>query len=256
MKIYLHYTIWNKAVHVPWICEGIRACMPMNTILDFTFENCTDNSEANLGWCRPKNVYGSIYGYDLRVHTSTKKYRWPNVNDAIDRFMRSDCDIFLSPQDDQQIQDKGLAKNLVNLFEKERGFVGMRDGVGGVTETGHDGHYWSSNFSKGVPSTIWLTSGQYKEVIYVNDGPIALAKETVNRVGKFDLGFWAHYADNDYSFRCHEAGLKVFVMGAEIVHEKWNCKVCGGATPSEVWAQEFSSHDHLYYKSKWPHPRA
>lgn len=258
MRIYLHYTIWNKGAHIPWLCEGIRSALPTNTVLDFTFENCTDSSLENFKRCLSGvDGYGDLSKYQVTITESKTKYRWPNTNEAMKRFLQSDCDVFLSPQDDQQIQDKRIFNNLTKLFHNEKpGFVGMRDGVGGVTDTGHDGHYYSSNFSRGLPSTIWLNSGDYREVIYVNDGPIALTKETINKVGYFDLGYWAHYADNDYSFRCDQAGLKVFVMGAEIVHEKWSCKVCGGATPSEVWTQEFSSHDWNHYLQKWPHPRA
>ena len=261
MKVFVHYTIWNKAAHIPWLCEGIRTAIPNGSIVDFVLDNCTDGTEGNLKAIfeetNPLN-YGSLVGKTYTYRNSSIAYRWPNTNDAIDRFMDTDCDLFFSPQDDQQLQDKKIIPNLLKLFANEPnvGFVGMRDGVGGLPGEPHDGHYYSSNFSKGLPSTIWLNQGEYKEVVYVNDGPIAISRSTIEKVGKFDTNFWAHYADNDYSFRCTEAGLRNFVMGADIIHEKWDCKHCGALKPSEVWTQEFSSHDHNYYRKKYPTTRA
>lgn len=255
MKIFVFYVVWNKAAHIPWICEGIRTAIPDGSIVDFTLDNCTDKTEENLITIFNSSIaeqssihYGSLYGKKFNSRYSRKKYRWPNTNDAIDRFMDSDCDLFFSPQDDQQIQDKKIIPNLLKLFANEPnvGLVGMRDGID------IEGKYYSSNFSKGTPKTVWLNQGEYKEVVYVNDGPIAIHRSTIEKVGKFDENFWAHYADNDYSFRCSEFGLRNFVMGADIVHEKWDCKNCGALKPSEVWSQEFSSHDYNYYRQKWP----
>ena len=44
MRGYLHYNIWNKANNIPHILRSINYFVPLETILDFTFENCTDNS--------------------------------------------------------------------------------------------------------------------------------------------------------------------------------------------------------------------
>lgn len=246
MKIYLHYNIWNKAAHVPWICEGIRWSMPKGTIIDWTLENCTDSTEANLQMCIESKGYGMLMAFDNRIRKSTKKYRWPNCNDAMKRFMESDCDVFLSPQDDQQIQDKHLFVNLERLLKEPNvGFVGMRDGVDSVN------NYYSSNFSKGTDKTEWLRAGDFRKVRHVNDGPIALTKKVIEKVGYFDEAYWAHYSDQDYSYRCEKAGFQNYVLAAEVVHEKWSCKVCGEVQPSEVWTQEFSEHDYNVFKSRW-----
>lgn len=235
--IYLHYTIWNKAAHIPWIVEGIVNCIPKGSIVDFVFDNCTDSSRANF-----LMMADSLKDYRVREFQSTKKYRWPNTNDALNRFILSDCEIFLSPQDDQKLQDRHLIDNLLKV--PESGIIGMRDGV-------TEGQYWSSNFSRGTGRTIWLRSGRFQKVSFVNDGPIALHRSTVLKVGTFDEQFWAHYADNDYSHRCEEQGLDNYVMGAEVIHEKWECRKCGPLVPSEVWTAEFSSHDYEKYRKKW-----
>lgn len=243
MRIYLHYTLWNKAAHVPWICDGIRTTMPKDTVLDFVLDNCTDSTEKNLRDCLTHGGYGGLLGFKVLINQG-RKFRWPNTNDALVRFLKSDCTHFLSPQDDQQIQDKKIFENIASV--PTFGILGMRDGID------WEGNYFSSNFSKGTDKTTWLSSGDYKKVRFVNDGPIFISREVVERVGFFDEGFIAHYADNDYSFRCNDAGYDNYVMGAEIVHEKWGCKVCGEIQPSEVWTQEVSTHDYTLYKSKWP----
>jgi len=245
MKFYIHYTIWNKSGHIPWICDGIKTSAPKNSIIDITFDNCIDDSIKNFETClrSRENEYGSLKGFIVNYRNSEKKLRWPNTNDALERFMKSDCDLFFSPQDDMKIQDKFVYKNLENLYMIEGvGMVGMRDGI--VMSTNQ--FYSSSHSPGGGHTTIWLRSGEYKEVDYVNDGPICLNKNAVEKVGLFDLEYWAHFGDNDYCFRATQNGLQNYVMGAEIVHEKW-----GNVQPSEVWNQEYSLHDHEVYNRKW-----
>lgn len=238
MKLYLHYTIWNKAAHIPWLVEGIVNCIPKGSILDFVFDNCTDSSLPNL-----KNLcMNDLKGYEVRIFESTKKFRWPNTNDALRRFMDSGCDLFLSPQDDQKLQGRTIINDLVKV--PESGIIGMRDGIS-------EGTYWSSNFSRGSARTIWLRNGEFQKVTYVNDGPIALWRSTVEKIGLFDEQFWVHYTDNDYSHRCEKEGLENYVMGAEVIHEKWGCRKCGDIQSSEVWGDEFSKHDYNIYRKKW-----
>lgn len=245
MKIFLHYTIWNKGTHVPWLVNGIRQTFPYGTELDFVMDNCTDDSRQNLINCiQSITGFPSLGNYKVRVFTGTKKYRWPNTNDAIERFMQSDCDLFVSPQDDQKLQNPFLMNDLFELYRREGidsvGIVGMRDGIDFA------GKMHSSPFSTSK-ADHYLRPGEYRQVQIVNDGPICLSKQTVQKVGVFDTQFWAHYNDNDYCFRCESAGLKNFVMGCELVHEKW-----GNVQASEVWSQEFSTHDYTVYRKKWP----
>lgn len=245
MKFYIHYTIWNKQDHISWICEGIKTAIPKGSIIDFVFDNCNDESINNFYDCKDLNEhgYGSLRGYDVKWFISNKKLRCPNTNDAIERFLKSDCDLFLSPQDDMKIQDKFLCENLIKLYSENTkvGFVGMRDGFA------FDGKMYSSCHSHKTPTpTTWLRTGQYIKVKYANDGPICLSKDAINNIGLFDTEYWAHYIDNDYCFRANRLGYNNFVMGAEIVHEKW-----GKVQQSEVWSQEYSTHDYELYKTKW-----
>lgn len=253
MKIYLHYTIWNKGGHIPWLCEGIRKSFPAGTIVDFVFENCTDGSLQNfLPLIKaPIEQYGTLRDFDVRYYESTKKLRIPNVNDALERFMASDATLFVTPQDDMKIQDAYIVPNLIKLFSEvpDIGIVGGRDGI-------IKGQFFSSNHSPGgarTQKTTFLKSGEYKQVEQVNDGPLIVSKFSVNTVGYFDRELWAHYHEPEYCWRAEALGLKNFVMGMELVHEKWGCKVCGEIQQSEIWSQEYSTHDYDLYKSKWPH---
>lgn len=247
MKIYCHYTVWNKRAHIPWICEGIRKCIPKGSIIDFVFDNCTDGSQDEFKSLvyAPPNQYGSLHGFSVRSFDSEKKLRMPNTNDAIERFMKSDCALFLTPQDDMKIQDKRIVPNLIKLYQEVQniGLVGMRDGI-------MNNEFYSANHSPGggpTNQTTFLISGEYKAVSFVNDGPLCLSKHTIEKVGLFDTEFWAHYIDNDYCWRAEAQALQNYVMGAEIVHEKW-----GQIQQSEVWNQEYSTHDWELYKTKWP----
>lgn len=252
MKIYLHYTLWNKGGHVPWLCEGIRRSLPKGSIVDFVFDNCTDESEKIFRDLirAPRERYGTLRDFDVRCFSSTKKLRMPNTNDAIDRFMQSDAALFLTPQDDMKLQDPYIAQNLTKLYQEcaNIGIVGMRDGI-------VPGHYYSSSHSPGGPfptPTTYLRSGEYRKVDQVNDGPLCLSKFSVEKVGKFDSELWAHYHEPDYGWRAEALGLSNYVMGCELVHEKWGCKTCGEIQQSEIWSQEYSSHDYDLHKSRWP----
>jgi|694.fasta_scaffold10982_25 hypothetical protein len=214
MRGYLHYNIWNKANNIPHILRSINYFVPLETILDFTFENCTDNSISVF------NTYKDVFlnGYNIRVQEASHKYRMKNLNDAIQRYLQTDCDFILSPQDDQWIQDAFLFNNINNLISNENniGIVGMRDGF-----TFDFKDYYSSNFSeKTHQHKKWLKSGEYQSVKCINDGALLLSRQTINTVGYFNESMNAFYIENDYCARCIKLGLQNYVMGAELVHIK------------------------------------
>lgn len=217
MKGYLHYNIWNKEQNMPLIMKGINFFVPKNTILDFSFEDCRDKSfEVFQGL---KDTY--LSEYDCRVHQTSKKYRMKNFNDSIVRFLDTDCDFILSPQDDQWIQDSKLFENIIKLYQQESnvGIVGMRDGF-----TFSFKNYYSSHFSEKTNELVrWLQSGEYEKVKCINDGALLLSKETINKIGLFDESMNAFYIENDYCARCIKQGLTNYVMGAELIHLKLSC---------------------------------
>lgn len=258
MKVWLCYVIWNKNLHIPWLCEGIKNCIPPGSHIDFIFDHYTDNSKEVLMPLVNDGGAAGLKDFEVAVYESNddRKYRWPNTNDSIKRFMESDCDIFLSPQDDQKLQDRNLIHELQSRFWGMEnsytgkkiipGIIGMRDGID------EHGNYFSSQFSKGGQNTTWLKQGQSMTVKEINDGPIALIKSTIEKIGLFDEQLWVHYNDRDYSYRCNKAGLQNYVLGIELIHEKWHCQYChNGVQASEVWSQDFSEHDYEIFKKKW-----
>lgn len=226
---------------IQWFAKGINYCIPKGSTVDFVLDNCTDRSKYFVEELR--NSPHSLKDYTFNWYESQKSYRWQNTNDAIDRFMQSDCDLFLSPQDDQKLQDSHLVADLIKIHQNHSnvGIIGMRDGI-------TQGQYWSAHHSQIGPNTYWLRSGEYFPVDEINDGPICINKNTVNKVGLFDVdSFIAFYTDKDYSIRCRKAGLQNFVLGTEIVHEKW-----GIVQASTIYTQEIASHDFQAFKNKYP----
>jgi hypothetical protein len=228
MIFYIHYNIWNKEKHIIPILEKIKEFVPKNSYLDFTFENIKDESlkifEEN------KDEY--LSDFNLQYFTSTEKYRMKNCNNSIDRFLNSDADIFLTPQDDQFFVSSNVFQDIKNLYQKEQniGLVGLRDGF----SRNHTNMY-SSKFSVQNAMWIqWLEEGEYKLVDVVNDGPVVISKDTINKIGKFDAyNINAFYIEYDYCARCIKSGLNNYVLGSNIRHEKI------GAIQSELYNQEF-----------------
>lgn len=243
MKIFLHYVIWNKETMTEWLFKGIDYFLPTGSHIDIVLDNCIDQTEYFVKECfAGRSNHFTRENFTYEYFKSTKSFRFQNTNDAIERFMKSDCDIFLSPQDDQKIQDDNLTDNLERLYDKPNcGIVGMRDGI-------TKGQFWSAQHSQRGRNTIWLSSGESTPVNYVNDGPICLNKKVISQVGLFDVeNFIAFNIDLDYSIRCRQAGFQNYVMGAEIVHEKW-----GNVIASTLYTQEISAHDEDAYNLKHP----
>ncbi len=244
MKPYIHYNIWNKASHISLILEGINKFVDKNSFIDITFESPQDSSVQMFDELKHKFLDG--YNYSSRI--VTERYRLKNANDSMRRFMDSDFDFFLTPQDDQWIQDSGLIENISNLYKKESnvGLIGLRDGF-----DYNFGNMISSHFSVKTGGTIrWVKSGEYAKVQAVNDGAMIVNKETINKVGYFDAeNFNAFYIEMDYSARCNKAGLSNYVLGAELVHLK-----LGGTMASELYDSglDYGAKDLSMLRSKHP----
>jgi hypothetical protein len=232
MKCYLYYNIWNKESHIDLILRGINYFIPNDVFIDITFEDLKDLSLKNFHHFNNQQKYLSNHRYTAQE--TPIKYRMKNINAAIQRFLKTDYDIFITPQDDQFIQDSNFISNIINLYTKEQnvGLVGMRDGF---DQTGKN--YHSSHFSISSPSfnTKWLKSGEYAQSFFLNDGPLVLHRSTIEKVGVFDTdNFNVFYLEYDYCFRCKNAGLKNFVLGSELLHMKF-----GNIINSEVYNLEF-----------------
>jgi hypothetical protein len=242
MRGYLHYNIWNKANHIDLILRGINYFVPKDTIIDISFEDCFDNSIEIFDSL--KNKY--LEGYEVVVTKASRKYRMKNFNDAIERFMNTNCDFIVSPQDDQFIQDYNLFDNLKNLISTQNvGIIGTRDGF-----TFDFREYYSSHFSVKTPQHVkWLKSGEYQKVKCINDGALIIPKSTISKVGLFDENMTAFYIENDYCARCIKGGFDNFVIGVELLHIK-----LFGAIASELYENNFdyANKDLQIFQSKHP----
>lgn len=232
MKPYVYYDIWNKESHIAWILDGIEKFVPRNSFIDFTFEDLQDDSEIQFNINKAK----FLRDFKYRQEVISDKYRFKNVNNAIRRFMASDCDFFISPQDDQKIQDSRLIGNIEFLYKSipNIGLIGLRDAI---SESGFK-VVASSHFSSKEANTErqWLASGEYIAADIVNDGALILNKNTVNKVGLFDdVNFAAFYIEYDYCLRCKKEGLVNYLLGAELVHEKF-----GKILPSELYDGKYN----------------
>ena len=233
MRTYIHYTIWNKESQIEWLLRGINYFVPKGSVVDIILDKCQDSSEQQL------KVYAEKYlkGYEFRYEHGTETNRWQCTNVALARFLQSDCDLFLSPQDDQKIQDSKLITNLRQFNPDTVGIIGMRDGI---TKDGVVTHSCHHSIVERPDTTKWLSSGEAYPTDCVNDGPVALFKKTVEKIGLFDTeNFHAFYTEYDYALRCKAAGLTNYIMGADIVHEKF-----GNVLPSQYYNDsKMSAHD-------------
>jgi hypothetical protein len=243
MRGYLHYNIWNKANHIDLILRGINYFVPKDTIIDFSFEDCKDESLIIFNELKEKY----LNDYHVIVTEATHRYRMKNFNEAIRRFLKYDCDFIVSPQDDQFIQDSALFDNIKSLLSSVEniGIIGTRDGF-----TFDFRNYYSSHFSVKTNNHIkWLKSGDVKLVKCINDGALIIPKKTIEKVGLFDEDMTAFYIENDYCARCIKAGLVNMVLGTELIHLKLY-----GALASELYETDFdyASKDFKILQTKHP----
>jgi len=140
-------------------------------------------------------------------------------NTMINYFMNeTDKDALIVLHEDMLINGFSLFSDLDKLLSTESniGFIGGRDGF----EWGYDQMY-SSPFSKSIYHHL-LDIGQYQKVPIVNFGPVVYTRELVTKIGKMDAESYTYaYADQDYSFRASSVELDNYVIGMDIVHEKF-----------------------------------
>ncbi len=218
---------------IDWLCRGIHYFIPKGSVIDIVLDHCVDGTENNLKTAAEKY----FKGYEFRYYISEQTNRWQCTNEALHRFLSSDCDVFLSPQDDQKIQDSKLIENLMRFNRDTTGIIGMRDGLRKDGTVTHSAHH---SIVETPGSTRWLSSGEAFPTDCVNDGPVAIFKQTAQKIGLFDTeNFHAFYTEYDYALRCQEAGLTNYVMGVELVHEKF-----GNVLPSQYYNDnKMSAHD-------------
>lgn len=241
MKFYCHYTIYLGSYHIPYLLKGIGFRLPKGSFVDIVMDNPNNPEECRITFENAKKLY--IQGFNTSFEISNEKYRMPNTNRALRRFLESDYDIFITPQDDQKIQGCDFIENIENLYkEKNIGIIGGRSGFDNMRYE----NMYSSSFVM-THHTKWLKSGEYRAVNLINDGALILSKETVKKIGLFDTNMTVFYIEVDYALRCTKAGLQNYVLGMELIHERW-----GKKEPSDVYKKEYDygRKDLMYLKQK------
>jgi hypothetical protein len=163
-----------------------------------------------------------FYPEDPSIHILThyeERFEHNCNNTMIDYFMnKTDKDALIVLHEDMLIHTSSLLSDLDNLLTNETniGFIGGRDGFNwGYTDM------WSSPFSKSKYKYL-LDIGQYQKVKLVNFGPVVYTRKTVEKIGKLDAESYVYaYADQDYALKAASHGLNNYVIGMDVIHEKF-----------------------------------
>lgn len=233
MKLFVGYSIWNKVDMVVWLLDGIVRNFEADKVqLGFVFDTCDDgtveafNSVSN--WWLVRNGFkfsGETWDNQLRgTHDWSTPFQTDRPirevgghNRLLQMFLKSDCDMAIIAQDDQQ-----FARPVYYDYSKLREIYGDRLGIIG----GRDGY--GPSF-RGMASSMWSESntherlpyGSYAERPYFNSGPVGYTRKLVETVGLLDDQFTAYYVWDDYGARALAAGFQSVVLSTHIIHAKF-----------------------------------
>ncbi len=229
MKLFLAYPLFGKADMLSWLMEGIVGNFsPTDTQLGFFFD--TDYDRVDAAFEHMRDFWLHCMGKpECNLRTMPFKYEaWKTDrqvrevgghNEILRRFLASDCDLCLIPQDDIRFLApiKHHLENLIQQVGPTLGLIGGREGY----EAGPAniaGSLWAD--SNPGPST-WLRHGEYAFRPMMNSGPVAYPRAVVEKVGLLDEEFIAWHVWEDYGLRCEAAGFKNVVMGMDVRHAKF-----------------------------------
>ncbi len=221
MKFMVGYTVWNKVDMLTWLLEGIVDCFrAAETEVAFHFDNPLDDGDLAFdslvpywlnirgGW-KPEQVH--------KVVSRTEVRELGGHNKLIDLFMASNCDMLIVAQDDQHWNQSPVLEleRLAAHYGDRRGLIGGRDG--------YCANYGSFTGSSWSESTVQrrLKTGEWVELPYQNSGPNVYNRHLVEKVGKLDELFTAHYVWDDYGARAIKAGFVNGILGMDITHAKF-----------------------------------
>ncbi len=229
MKLYLGYPIFGKPDMLSWLMEGIiESFSPPDTELGFFFD--TDHGGIDQAFEHMRAFWLHYMGKpELNASTMPFKYEaWKTMtevrevgghNEILRRFLASDCDLCLIPQDDIRFLApiKHHLEHLMKTVGPSLGMIGGREGYEeGFTNIA--GSLWAD--SNPGPS-LWLKHGEFAYRSMFNSGPVAYPRAVVEKVGLLDEEFTAWHVWEDYGLRCLAAGFKNVVMGMDVRHAKF-----------------------------------
>lgn len=208
MKVTIGYTIFNQEALIERIVDALASLHDVQMI--FLFDGCTDGSVAEFKKYRHRLGKHQAFvndGYDLFE---------PLANNFILRTFQTDCCILF--QGDMVMKSDSLFAMAARIVEEmpDAGLIGFKDGYE-MSEIDRYENMISSPFSHAKKRQATLGVDEYCVRTFVNRGPIAFSRRTVEKVGYLDEAydplFWD---DNDYCMKCRAAGLRNVVAYGEI----------------------------------------
>ena len=221
MRHMLGYTVWNKIDMLTWLLEGIvNNFDPAQTEIAFHFDACEDQSQV---------VFDSLVPYWLHVRgkwklehvhkivSETEVRELGGHNKLLDAFLASNCDFLLVAQDDQHWNASPVEhlERLAGHYGERLGLIGGRDGY-----TAGYGSFTGSFWSESAVQRR-LQPGEWVELPYQNSGPNIYNRHLVEKVGKLDDQFVAHYVWDDYGARALKEGFVNGILGMNVTHAKF-----------------------------------
>ena len=161
--------------------------------------------------------YG-LNNYDVIV-TQEEVFEHQCNNILIKMFLAGDCEYLIVCHEDMLLTGRTLVEDVKNLIIKESingiGIIGGRDGFWpGYT------NMYGSRFSKSEVSH-WLKTGEYHQTPLLNFGPIVYPRTTIDKIGLLDYNYKYAYAEQDFCLRAIKNGLSNYVLGMDLIHEKF-----------------------------------
>lgn len=227
MKALVGIGIHRKPDMLPWLLGGIRDHFP--GCPTFVYMEAADH-EMHKAWDDNVTV-GEFRDMDLRMEHGTAHILEHGVHRLlIERFMHTDADVLIVPQDDNRFE-RPLLPDLQKLWDQygtTLGWISGRDGHG----LGYEGMVCSPFSDSTGSNKTPLPIGEYREVMMMNTGPVVYFRHVVEKVGLPDPDMpW--YWWSDLSLRCHNAGLKNILLSMDAQHRKfgrisWNAELYEG----------------------------
>jgi len=236
------YAIHNKGYMIDKIIDGLVHSIPSEYDVKYTFifDGCTDNSivvfERERG--KLKNT-----GYMMTDNIFQLKTNNILINDF-------DTDFLIIFQDDMVLTDSHFLENILNIYKEygdRLGLLGCRDGFDEAFSNMSGSRFSASCLRKEV-----LASGEYREKMMVNIGPIVFTRKLVELMGCFDEIYTrGTYEEMEYSLKCTLRGLVTVVMGVDLMHNKFVHKSGGVAHTSQNILNDMYRINGKIFKDRW-----
>ncbi len=211
MSFTIGYPIHNKGYMIDEIINGLVNSISHDVKYKFILDGCTDQSKIILEKEMVKLRNASYIETDNLFQLRTNNLLMKDF----------DTDFLIIFQDDMVLRDVYFLDNILRVYDKygdKLGLLGCRDGF----DAGYS-NMSSSRFSDSAPhGNEILDSGEHRERMMINIGPIVFTQRLIDEMGYFDEIYGnAVYEEMEYSLKCTLKGLKTVVMGVDLIHSKF-----------------------------------